>query len=173
MAVRGLIAVLVVLASFPLLAQDQPARDGEIRTTRDPNGDSVTTLTLVLRNRTGPLPINMVFASRKPSARSSRAAGVSMQLDMPMFTGAPSEQARSVALKLDAGTRTETDVTYAIDPSQSWPASTTTRVRFDASDLSRLAGARTIRGSAYGLEFELSTAQVRAIGEFQRTVNRR
>ena len=44
-----------------------------------------------------------------------------MQLDMPMFTGAPSEQAKSVALKLDAGTKTETDVTYAIDPSPSWP----------------------------------------------------
>jgi hypothetical protein len=173
---RGTIAFLAVLASCgtsPLIAQDRPARDGEIRTSRDPNGDSVTTLTLVLRNRTGPLPINMVFVSRKPSGRSGGAPSVSMQLDMPMFTGAPSEQSKSVALTLDAGTKNESLVTYTIDPSQSWPTSTTTRVRFDASDLSRLTAARTIRGQAYGLDFDLSPAQVRALTEFQRTISRR
>jgi hypothetical protein len=168
-----LLAVLASRGPLPIAAQEPPPRDGEIRTSRDPNGDSVSTLTLVLRNRTGPLPINMVLISRKSSGRSSGTPAVNMQLDMPMFTGSPTEQSKSIALTLDAGTKTETVVTYTFDPGQSWPTSTTTRVRFDTPDLARLAGARTIRGQAYGLDFELSAAQVRAIGEFQRTINRR
>jgi hypothetical protein len=159
------LAAVLVLPGVP--ASQGPPGDREVRTTTDAfTGDTLTTLTLMLKGPHGPLPINMAI-TRVEKTKSGGGSGPAYRLefDMPMYTGALDYKTPQVTLDLGGGQR----LSYDVDPRATPPTVTHIGVpTFSAGDLARLAGSTTMRGRLFGIEFVLTTEQVRAVQSFAR-----
>ena len=161
---RALIVAACAIAPVIPVPQGPPV-DREVRTTKDAfTNDTLTTLTLMLAGPKGPLPINMAITTvRKAKPGAGPAVDYRLSFDMPMYAGPLDQKAPQVAFELDG----RAGPSFTVDP-RATPPSVTHIVasRFSSGDLSRLAGAATIRGRLFGVEFALTPQQIRAIREF-------
>ena len=166
-----LTALLVALAAAPALGVRQgPPGDGDIRTTRETGtDDTLTTLTLMLKGPSGPLPINMSITSRrKVRASPGEPLGITLDFDMPLFTGIRDKQAPHLVVVLDKDLKTESFYEGSIESKFLIPDEATHfTLPFGLPPLLRFAEATTLEGKIFGVDFVLTPQQLRAIKDFK------
>ena len=146
----------------------QGAGDGDVRSSRDAaTGDTLTTLTLILSNPKGPLPITMVLtkiARAKPA--TTAASDMRIDVDMRLFVGVPDYRDPQLQMTLDRGTKRQRDEDHSVEPGINMRATNQVSIMFSSAALGRLAAAATIDGRLFGVEFTITPRQLRAIQHF-------
>lgn len=147
-------------------SQQTPAGDREIRVTRGADG-AVTTLTLILRNTQGLLPINLVLSATQAGPRAKKPVEFAMDFHTAPNFGGPLDFDRPhYVLNIDEGSPEHDTVESSVDERQPIFAVNRVSVPFDVVTLSRLTRARTVGGRLFGIRFQLTPEQIRAIGDF-------
>ena len=163
--------LLVTLATGPVIGMRQgPPGDGDVRSVRDTGtDDTLTTLTLMLKGPTGPVPINWSITTRKKvRAEPGEPLGVKLDFDMPLFTGVLDKKAPHLVLVLDKSLKTEWLYKDSIESAALMlDEATHFTLPFDMPTLGRFAEATTIEGKVFGVEFALTPSQLRAIKDFK------
>jgi hypothetical protein len=152
-------------------ALQAPPGDGEVRTHKDAfNNDTVTTLTLMLRGPKGPLPINLLFTTRH-AARAKTGAPPTVHLDfnMPLLAGTLDYKPPHILFLLDKKKENERTFTASVEATAAMPNGVTAvGLPMDVARLTRFAEATAIEGRVFGVVFELTPKQLRAIADFAR-----
>ena len=166
-----LTALLITLATAPAIGVRQgPPGDGDVRSVRETGtDDTLTTLTLMLRAPSGPLPINLSITTRKKvRAAPGEPLGVKFDFDMPLFTGVLDKKAPHLVMVLDKELKTEWLYKDSIESAALMlDDATHYTLPFDMPTLGRFAEATTIEGKIFGVDFVLAPAQLRAIKDFK------
>ena len=143
-----LTALLVTLATAPAIGVRQgPPGDGDVRTVRETGtDDTLTTLTLMLKGPKGPLPINMSMTTRRRvRASPGEPLGITLDFDMPLFTGVRDKQAPHLVVVFDKNLKTESVYEGSIESKFLIPDEATHfTLPFDMPALGRFAEATTI-----------------------------
>jgi hypothetical protein len=163
--------IVVLLVALTAARQTPPPGDCDIRRWRDAfTNDAYAALTLILRGPTGPIPINMsLIVVRRAKARAGADPEVSMEFLTSAFAGRFDFTAPHVVLVLDRDLDSEIIEAAAVEPTADMFAVSRLIIRYDAARLRRLAKATTIDGRVLGVDFVLTTRQLRAIRDFVRS----
>ena len=164
-------ALAAAVIALPAAAQQGPPGDGDVRSWRDGvTNDRYVSLTLMLRNPKGPLPINLVLTIVE-LWRPKPGAGPEVRLEflMPLLAGKLDFKPPHVTFVLDRNLPTEKIDAYAVEPTAAIEGVTQVSVQFDPARLQRLAKATTIDGKMFGVEFVLMARQLRSIQDFTRS----
>jgi hypothetical protein len=168
-------ALLLVTLTQPLAdAQQAPPGDCEVRTWRDGfTNDRHTSLTLMLRGPKGQLPVNLVVtAIHQSRAPRGKPADVRLDFTMPLFVGQVDFKRPNLKFTVDRGLDTQRFEEASLEGTGALPSIDHVILPYDLASLKTLAGASTIDGRLFGIDFVLTARQVRAIQDFYRSESR-
>jgi hypothetical protein len=144
-----------------------PPGDGEVRQYQQ-SGNTLTTLTLLLSNANGPIPVNMVIVTeRKARPARGEAPQVRLEFQTLRLHGPINVRAPHVRLTRDRDTATEWVGEYSVDSRVSLELPVAGfAIACDAATLQHLSSASTLHGTLLGIDFVLTPKQLQAIKTF-------
>ena len=165
------VALATAVIAVPAAAQQGPPGDGDVRSWRDGiTNDRYASLTLMLRNPKGPLPINLVLTIMEPwRPKPGATQEIKLEFLMPLLAGTLDFKPPHVTFVVDRNQATERIEAFSVEPTAAMEGVDHVIVQFDAARLQRFAKASTIDGKLLGVEFVLMARQLRSIQDFARS----